>query len=381
MVSTRSGPLSGLRIIDLTSVIMGPYATSILADQGADVLFIESAAGETNRVMGHGPTDELSDISLNLLRNKRSVQLDLKSPDGRESMRRLLATADAFITTLRPHSLHTLGLDYASVREVRPDIVYCQAQGWPSTSAMADAPAYDDIVQAATGFADLMFRYTGEHLFVPSIIVDKTCGVMVAQAVVAALFHRERHGAGQHIELAMTEAMTQFMLLEHGSGAMSEPPAQTTGYRRAMTPERRPYATLDGFVHVMPYTPRQFASLFAGLGRPGSDSDLRLADLRTTIANSEDLYGELRPLLAQKTTKWVLDHCREHDIPGTPLVTLDELASQLPTAEHPTAGTYRVLPHPARFSATPSTLFSHAPLIGADTEAVLTELSQEARDD
>lgn len=373
------GPLTGLRIIDLTSVIMGPYATSLLADQGADVIIVEDAEGDSNRVMGHGPAAQLSDISLNLLRNKRSVCLDLKSDEGREYMLRLIRTADAFVTTLRPGSLERLGLDYESIAALREDIVYCQAQGWPSGDVSENRPAYDDIVQAATGFTDVMFRHTGQHLFVPSIIVDKTCGALLAQSVTAALLHRVRFGEGQRVELSMIEAMTQFLLIEHGSGGITAPPAEDIGYQRVISSERRPYTTSDGVVQVMPYSPRQFATLLVALGVDAREveEDARLTDQRTTIAHTGTLYRDIRALIAHRSTAWVIEFCAEADIPATPIMTLEERIDTLPVVTHPFVGPYRLLPHPARFFSTPTGLRHHAPLIGADTESILAETEEQ----
>ena len=208
------GPLSGMRIIDLTRVIMGPLCTQVLADQGADVIMIEAAEGDTNRDMGPGPHPQFSGISLNLLRNKRSAVLDLKTAEGMSALHALLADADVLITTLRPRALRSLGLDYDHVRQIRPDIVYCQAQGFPLGSDRENEPAYDDVIQAASGVPDVIERVFGVPSFMPTIFADKVCGLIMAQAVTAALLHRERTGEGQHIEVPMQQATSAFMLTD-----------------------------------------------------------------------------------------------------------------------------------------------------------------------
>src|SRR5262249_18901967 len=257
------GPLEGVRVLDLTSVVMGPLCTQMLGDLGADVLVVERPHGETNRVMGAGPHPQLSGISLNLMRNKRSVPVDLTTAAGQATIRELIAGSDALVTTMLPGSLRRLGLDYDSVAQVRPDIVYAQAQGFPLDTDRADQPAYDDIVQSATGVADAMARVTGEPRLVPSIFADKVCGLTLANAVVAALLYRERTGVGQAVEVPMVDAMRAFMLVEHGAAGIPEPPVGPVGYQRILSPERRPQRTADGWIGILPYARAHYESLFA----------------------------------------------------------------------------------------------------------------------
>jgi crotonobetainyl-CoA:carnitine CoA-transferase CaiB-like acyl-CoA transferase len=275
-----TGPLAGIRVLDLTRVVMGPLATQVLGDQGADVIMIEARDGDTNRVMGPGPHPQLSGVALNMLRNKRSVEVDLTTARGRAVVHALVGTCDVVVATMRPQALERLGLDYATLRGIRPDIVYCQAQGYPLAGERAHEPAYDDVVQAATGVCDVLARVHGTAGLFPSIIADKVCGLVVAQAVTAALLHRERTGQGQHVEVAMVPAMSAFMLAEHGSGAIPEPPVAApgrpaAGYPRVLSPERRPHPTRDGLVHLFPYRPVHFAALFAAAGRADAADDPR----------------------------------------------------------------------------------------------------------
>lgn len=380
------GPLSGIRVLDLTRVFMGPLATQMLADQGADVIMIEAATGDTNRVMGPGPHDELSGVAMNLLRNKRSVVVDLKSEEGIGLVHRIAATCDVVVATMRPDALRRLRVDYATLRELKADLVYCQAQGFPLDSPRADEPAYDDIIQAACGVADMMQRVWGTSALIPTIFADKVCGLVIAQAVTAALLHRERTGEGQHVEVAMDEAITAFMLAEHGAGAIPEPPlafpdTPAAGYPRVLSPERRPHPTKDGLVHLFPYLPKHYAAIFTEAGIPDADSDPRYATERDTLRNSDSLYRDIRSIAGQRTTAEWLEYCRTNGIPATRVNTLQDLVDPLPLADHPVAGRYRVIPPMARFSRTPMALRTPAPLIGEQTAEVAAELDSGSRGD
>jgi crotonobetainyl-CoA:carnitine CoA-transferase CaiB-like acyl-CoA transferase len=374
VVPPATGPLAGLRVLDLTSVIMGPFATQILGDLGADVVSVEDIGGDTNRVMGPGPHPQLSGTSLNLLRNKRNVSLDLKRPEGREAFLRLAETADVVVTNLRPGPLGRLGLDYERVRARRPDVIFCTAHGWPSDHPRANAPAYDDIVQAATGIADVLGRANGRPMLMPSIIADKVSGLTIAYAVLAALHHRDRTGEGQHVEVPMVDAVRAFMLVEHGSAGVSEPPLGPPGYNRILTPHRRPQQTTDGFVNVLPYSQNHYEDLFVAGGRADLVGDDRIRSGRSRIANADSLYQDVAAVIATNTTSHWLAFCDEHGIPASKVVTLDELLAELPVVEHPVAGRYRQTPLPVRFSATPSNVRRHAPLIGEHGDEVLGEV-------
>jgi len=367
-----TGPLNGLRVLDLTSVVMGPLCTQMLGDLGADVVVVERFGGDTNRVMGAGPHPELSGISLNLMRNKRSVSIDLGSPEGAAAIRELIPTCDALVTTMLPGSLRRLGLSYEDVVSLRPDIVYAQAQGFPMDTDRADDPAYDDIVQSATGVADVLARVAGEPALVPSIFADKVCGLVLSQAVLAALLHRQRTGQGQHVEVPMVDAMRSFILVEHGAGAIPQPPAGPVGYQRILSPHRRPQRTADGWIGILPYAKRHYESLFKvdGDGTPPVDPSYYV-DARSRIHFSDKLYQAVRAIVVKRPTAYWLDFCSREHIPCSRVVTLDELVDSLPVVEHPVVGPYRYIPPAARFSLTPQQLRRPAPLIGQDTAEVV----------
>jgi crotonobetainyl-CoA:carnitine CoA-transferase CaiB-like acyl-CoA transferase len=372
--TTDNGALTGVRVLDLSSVVMGPMATQILGDLGADVITVEAEKGETNRVMGAGPHRHLSGVSLNLLRSKRNIGVNLRHPDGREVLLRLAATCDVFVTNLRPGPLRRLRLRYEDVAAVRPDIVYCQAQGFPADSARADDPAYDDIIQSATGVADATLRAYGEPTLIPTIFADKVAGLTIVYSILAALFLRERTGKGQHIEVPMVEAVKAFMLVEHGAAAVPQPPVGPPGYQRVLSPERRPQRTADGWISVLPYSKEQYDAIFAAGGRDDLLGDARYADGRARIANSDFLYQQVRAILGQRTTAEWLEFCQVNQVPATAVVTLDEMVADQPIATHPLTGDYRQVRPGARLSATPMRPSRPAPLPGQHNKEVLLEI-------
>ena len=375
MSEPTSGPLEGIRVIDLTSVVMGPLATQIFGDLGADVITIENPRGTLSRVMTDGPHPQLSGIALNLLRNKRNVVLDLKTDDGRDAILQIVSTAEVLVTNLRPATLARLGLTYPDIAAVRPDIVYCQAQGYPSDSPSADAPAYDDIIQAGTGLPDTFRRMTGEPQFVPTLIADKVSGLTIAYAVMAALLHRARTGEGQRVEVPMVDVMTAFTLVEHAAAATARPPQGPPGYERILNPERRPQRTSDGWISVLPYTRGNYEDVFAAGGRHDLVDDERIHTPRARIAHANSLYRDVADILTQRTTAEWMAFCRGSDIPVSGVPTLDELIDDLPEDVHPVVGAYKVLPQPVRFSrATGPTVHRPAALSGEHTDEVLAEV-------
>lgn len=367
-----TGPLIGIRILDLSSVVMGPYATQTLGDMGAEIISVEDRAGDINRSMGKGPAPSISGVALNLMRNKRSIVLDLKKPAGRQAFLDLAAGCDAVITNLRPGPLGRLGLTYDAVREVRPDVVFCQAHGFPSDGPMADAPAYDDIIQSAAGIPDLFERQGFEPILLPTLVADKVVGMAIANAVTAGLFHRLRTGEGQFIEVPMVDVIRSFVLVEHGSSAIPEPKLDEPGHRRILTPHRRPQPTADGLVHVMPYSRDHYRKIFTAAGRPELDDD-RLATRAERYANSDSLYRDLAIATKAKTTAEWLAFCEVEGIPCTAVATLDELIDELPIGTHPQFGDHRVIPHPVRFQQTPASIRRPAPALGEHGRELLAE--------
>lgn len=375
-----TGPLSDVRVLDLTSVVMGPLATQILGDLGADVITVEDIGGDTNRFMGPGPHPQLSGVALNLMRNKRNISLDLKHPEGREAFLRLAETADVMVTNLRPGPLGRLRLAYDDVRARKPDIVFCQAQGWPTDGPHADQPAYDDVVQAASGVADVYALQCGEPRIVPTIMADKVSGLTIVYTILAALHHQRRTGDGQRVEVPMVEVMTAFMLAEHGASAITVPPSGPAGYTRVLSADRRPQQTADGWIHVLPYSRENYVDLFHAGGREDLADDPRLADRATRTAAIDELYALVNEVMLTRTTDDWVAYCEEHDIPCSRIVRLDDLVAELPVAEHPIGGRYRQIPNGIRLDATPASVRRHASLIGQDGDEVLAEVGFSAEE-
>jgi crotonobetainyl-CoA:carnitine CoA-transferase CaiB-like acyl-CoA transferase len=368
------GPLTGVRVLDLTSVVMGPLATQIFGDLGADVITIERREGDTSRHMGAGPHPELSGIAMNLLRNKRNVALDISTPGGRDALLRIATTCDVFVTNMRPGALARAHLTYEDIVAVRPDVIYCQAQGFPSDSQRANEPAYDDIMQAASGVADAARRATGTAMLAPTILADKVTALMIAYAVTSALYRRERTGCGEHIEVPMVDATTAFVLTEHGSAAIARPPQGEAGYRRILTAQRRPQRTRDGWINILPYSQEHYDDLFRQGGRHELVGDARTANLRARVESADFLYSRVHEIVAHGTTQEWLDFCRARNIPVTEVASLDDLVDALPEADHPVVGRYKVIPPPVRFRNAPMSVRRPAPLIGQHTDEVLGEV-------
>jgi crotonobetainyl-CoA:carnitine CoA-transferase CaiB-like acyl-CoA transferase len=368
-----------VRVLDVTSVVMGPYATQILGDLGAEVISVEPRAGDTNRAMGPGPHRQLSGIALNLLRNKRNISLDFKHPEGRQALLDIAATCDVFVTNLRPGTLRRARLEYVDLVERRPDVVYCQAHGYPSDGPRADDPAYDDVVQAETGIADATARQTGQPAVSSTLMADKVCGLTIAYAVSAALYRRAMTGTGEHIEVPMAETVTAWTLVEHGAAAVPQPPLGPAGYPRILTPNRRPYPTKDGWMMVLPYTVEHYDAIFGALGWEDLLGDERYSTGRDRIANSGFLYDLIGRALAERTTDAWVTFFRENDVPAAPVSVLEDLVAALPDSEHPHAGTFKLIPPPVRFANAPQTVRRPAPLIGEHTTEVLAEVGYDGQ--
>ncbi len=380
MNETPTGPLTGIRVLDITTVVMGPYATQLLGDMGADVIKVEEPSGDLSRAIGPGRHRELSGMALNLHRNKRSVLLDLKDPGRRNVVEALVRWADVIVTNLRPGPLARLGLAYEDCARIRPDVVFCQAQGWPTDSADANRPAYDDIIQSATGAADVMERGAGKVTLYPTIVADKVCGLMIVNGVTAALFHRAGTGQGQRIEVPMIDAMLSFHLVEHLAAGAMEPPLERAGYARVTSPERGPKRALDGWITVLPYDDRQWREMFAAGGRADLADDARFANAHARALHPGELYEELGALIATRTVAEWMRACNKMGIAAEPVRSLDDAieagiaSGSITLEEHPVIGTYRQVRPSVRFDATPQNVWRQAPLIGEQTNEVLAEL-------
>jgi crotonobetainyl-CoA:carnitine CoA-transferase CaiB-like acyl-CoA transferase len=386
-VTPRHGPLHGIRIVDLSTVVMGPYATQILGDLGADIVKVEPPEGDTTRQAGHARHPGMGAVFLTLARNKRSVALDLKHPLGRQALGRLVAASDVLVHNLRPDAATRLGLDHATLREANPQIVVCAARGFSARGPYRDLPAYDDMIQGLSGTAALMGQVLGEPAYVPMIYADKTVGLFVANAIQAALIHRLRSGRGQAVEVPMFEVMTAFTLVEHLYDHTFEPPRSAQpGYVRVLSRWRRPFRTADGHVCTLPYTNRHFERFFAAIGRPELMQDPRFADMAARLRHVDALYGLIAEVMATRGTAQWLALLREADIPCAPILGLDQVLQDphlqavgfFDFEQHPTEGRLRHYPLPLAFSDSPLARRSPAPRLGEHGREVLQELGFDA---
>lgn len=326
MAGKGMGPLAGVRVVDLTSVLMGPYATQIFADLGADVIKVEGPDGDTTRALPPGPSPDRGAMFMHVNRGKRCVRLDLKKPAARAALLKLCEGADVFIHSMRAKAIARLGLDYEAVRAVNPRIIYANLYGFSRSGPYADYPAYDDIVQAASGIVDLQARLSGgTPTYLATVVADKVAGLTATYAVMAALFHRERSGEGQEIEVPMFETLTAFTMTEHLGGSLFDPPLGPTGYARALAAERRPYATKDGYIATMIYTDRHWQAFFAAIGNPEWSRDPMFASLRSRTENIGTVLGLLAKELASRTTAEWMDLFQKAELPAMPIMSLEDL--------------------------------------------------------
>ncbi|QOT79348.1 CaiB/BaiF CoA transferase family protein [Cupriavidus basilensis] len=376
-----AGPLEGIRVLDLTSVVLGPLATQSLADLGADVIKIEGPEGDLMRANGVSRNAGMSSIYLALNRNKRSVVLDLKTPAGAAALRRLIGGADVLIHNMRVAAIERLGFGYAAVAALNPRIVYCVATGFGQDGPHRDKPAFDDIIQAACGLVSLGSAAGGRPEYVPSLIADKTTGMALANAVMAALLHRERHGSGQAVEVPMLETMASFVMAEHLAGLTFEPATGAAGYARLLQGGRRPAQTADGWICALPYTDRHWRAFFHAVGRDDLGDKYNIASRAQRNAHIRALYQHLAQITPTRTTREWMALFETLDIPATPIYAPDELLAHphleavglFQQTEHPTEGPLREMRPATRFSATPLSLRRHAPTLGEHTDEVLRE--------
>jgi crotonobetainyl-CoA:carnitine CoA-transferase CaiB-like acyl-CoA transferase len=388
VTSKPRGPLDGVRIIDLTTVMLGPFCTQILGEMGADVIKVEPPGGDIGRITGAMKNPGMSAAYIMKGRNKRSVVLDLKKPDAREPLRRLVASADVFVHNIRPKAAARLGIDYESIARWKPDIVYAAATGYGEAGPYVDKPAYDDLIQGASGLAALFGAVTGTPRYGPSVLADKTTGLYLTYSISMALFHRERTGEGQYIHVPMYEAFTSFVMNEHMQGRVYEPPIGEAGYLRMLTPHRRPFPTADGHICVLPYNDRHWRSFFATVGKPELADDPRFVNQPSRSKNIDALYAIVVEVMAAKTSAEWLKLLEEADIPVMPMNTPEDLfecphlsaVGMFPVVDHPTEGKIRHMKVPVHFSKTPGGYYRHPENLGESTEDVLADVGYSAEE-
>ena len=381
------GPLEGIRVVDLTSVVVGPLATQILADHGADVVKVESPSGDLGRTIGGlGVTPGMGPKFLHLNRNKRSLVLDLKKAAGYQALLRLIERADVLVWNVRPASMARMKLGYDDVRAVNPKIIYCGMFGFGQGGRYREKPAYDSIIQGSAGVAALYHRAAGEPRYLPMVMADKTCGLIAVQMILMALFHRSRTGEGQSIGIPMFENMAAFVLSEHMYMKTYDPPRGETGDPRLLDPQAKPLATKDGWICVSANTNAQAFALFDGIGRAELKTDARFNSVSARFKNVGEYFRIRADALKEKTTAEWLEIFDSLDVPAMPYHTLDSLMQDphlkevgfFETIEHPTEGRIVNMRLPNKLGAGARRDFKPAPKIGEHSVDILGELGYAA---
>ena len=378
-----SGPLAGIRLIDLTTVVLGPFATQLLADLGADVIKVEPPEGDVLRHIAPMRHPGMGHIFLHHNRNKRSIVLDLKKPAGLEALLRLAAKADVLVHNARPQSMQRLKLSYEDVARASPRIVYVGAYGYGEGGSRAGQPAYDDLIQGVSGLTWMAQRAgAGRPRYVPTAITDRITGLATVNAVTTALLCRERTGKGQSVEVPMYETVAHMLLGDHLCGRTFDPPVEPLHYDRMLAPHRVPYATKDGYVCVLVYNDKHWRSFFRLVGREDMfEKDPRFASQTARSQNIKEVYAFVAERMAERTSAEWLKLLQEADIPVSPLNSVDDViddphladAGFFQMMDHPTEGRLRLMSTPSGWSKTPPEKLRPAPRLGEHSAEVLSE--------
>ncbi|WP_407160058.1 CaiB/BaiF CoA transferase family protein [Bradyrhizobium sp. STM 3557] len=376
------GPLAGIKVIDMTTVLMGPYATQMLGDYGADVIKVESPEGDVTRLIGPTRHPGMGPVFLNTNRSKRSICLDLKKPMGREAVLRLLKDADVLVYNVRPQAMARLDLGYDVVSALNPRLIYAGVFGFGQDGPYAAKPAYDDLIQGGAGLAHLM-ALGGDDTprYVPNALVDRIVGLTAVGAICASLVHRDRTGRGQRLDIPMFETMTGFVMGDHMGGLTFDPPLDKGGYARHLSRDRRPYKTSDGYLCVIVYNDKQWNAFFEASGRSDLRDDPRFATFAGRAANIDAVYGELARIFLTRTTGEWTELLTKADVPVMPMHDLESVLEDphlvvtdfFPVVAHPTEGPIRSMRVSATWSETKAEPQRLAPRLNEHGEAILRE--------
>jgi crotonobetainyl-CoA:carnitine CoA-transferase CaiB-like acyl-CoA transferase len=355
------GPLKGVKVIDMTTVLMGPYATQMLGDYGADVIKVESLEGDVTRLIGPDRHTGMGPVFLNTNRSKRSIALDLKKAGGRDAVLRLIQSADVLIYNVRPQAMTRLQLGYDVVSKVNPRLVYAGVFGFGQDGPYAAKPAYDDLIQGATALPALIAKTgDGTPRYVPNALVDRIVGLTAVGAICASLVHRDRTGRGQRLDIPMFETMASFVMGDHMGGLTYEPPLDKGGYPRHLSRDRRPYKTSDGYVCVIVYNNKQWESFFKATGRDDLRADPAFATFAGRAGNIDTVYAELARIFETRTTAEWIDLLNKADVPVMPMHDLESILQDphlvatgfFPVVDHPSEGKIRSMKASAQWSET-----------------------------
>lgn len=377
------GPLAGLRIIDMSSVLMGPYATQMLGDFGADVIKVEAPDGDLVRQIGPGRHEDMGPLFLNANRSKRSITLDLKRTECRDALLRLCKGADVLVYNVRPKAMERLGLSYEAVSAANPRIIYAGMFGYSQNGPYADRPAYDDLIQGAATIPYLFGRANeGQPRYVPSAVADRVVGLLAISAILASVVERNNSGKGQRLDVPMFETMVSFVLGDHMGGLTYDPPLDHGGYARQLSEDRRPYQTKDGHICALIYNDGHWRRFFRAIGRPDMpEADPRYKNFVSRMAHINEVYGELAQIFLTRTTGEWLELLQNADVPAMPMYDIEGVLSDphlvatgfFKTMEHPSEGMIRQMDVPAEWSRTPAVPDRLAPRQGEHGAEILRE--------
>ncbi|MGQ3302071.1 CaiB/BaiF CoA transferase family protein [Reyranella sp.] len=384
-MTEATGPLAGLRILDLTTVLFGPFGAQTLGDWGAELIKVEGLTGDQWRYTGQFRNRGMSGQFMAANRNKRSVAVDLKTAGGAEVLRRLIARADALVTNIRPAALERLGFGYEACKALNPKIIYAAATGFGQDGPWAKRPAFDEIVQAASGLASSIGT-DDEPAFVPSLVGDKLCGLALAGAVAAALVYRERTGKGQLVEVPMLETVAAFNSIEMLGGHAFVPPIGPAGYKRVK--ERKPVKTRDGWLTMLPYSGDNWCTFFETVGHPECIEEFAVRDPIKRAANIDAIYKRMKEIALERTTAEWEELLLKIDVPHASFAKMTEVGEQphlkavglFQKLEHPTEGTIQQARPPARFSESPAAIRRLPPRLGEHTREILAEVGYSEAD-
>lgn len=378
-----SGALTGLKVVDLTNTLMGPFATQILGDMGADVVKVEPPEGDPVRGLGPTRNPGMGAIFLQTNRGKRSIVLDLKTDEGRTALLRITAGAQVLVYNMRPQVMERLRLSYADVATVAPTIIYAGLFGFGQDGPYAARPAYDDLIQGMTGLPSLaMTSGSAAPRYVPLAMADRVVGLYGVSAMLSALWHRERTGEGQRLDIPMFETMAGFVLADHMGGRLFDPPEGPVGYPRLLSKDRRPYATRDGYICALIYNDGQWKRFLSAIGRPEIWSDdPRFATITTRTHHIDEIYGMVADVMRERSTAECITLLEGADIPVSPMNSLDDVIDDPHLAakkffvdvDHPSEGALRMPGVAARFSRTEASIGRPASQLGADSRDILRE--------
>ena len=379
--------LEGLKILDMTTILMGPYATQIMGDYGAQVTKVEAPSGDLMRQVGPARQQGMGPMYLNTNRSKRSLALDLKTEAGRKVLMRLAQQSDVLITNVRPKAMARLGLTWEALEAANPRLIYAALVGYDQRGPSAGRPAYDDLIQGGACIPHAFVRAGQRPSYVPAAIADRIVGMSAVNAILAAVIERHQSGLGQKIEVPMFETMLSMILADHMGGLTFEPALDKGGYARHLSPDRRPYQTKDGYICALVYTDGHWERFFRALGRPEMPAaDPRFADFNARMAHIDEVYAELGRILLTRTTAEWLDLFDRADVPVMPMHSFESVLEDphlnatgfFQSVEHPTEGPIRQMSVPARFSRSQVRPERLAPRLGADGADVLADAGFDA---